>query len=240
MPVGSNATLPPVAMVSFWRDDAQKHIPVRTAHLLSKTYPSLRWVWVVGDSMDDTEQRLQAVIDAHHDLDITLVRGDTGITAEDPANRVARLGQTANVGLAQVHEADAWVLVHESDLQSPADVVEQLLAAEKPVCGGSVWLSVNGQTVFYDTWGYRKGGELFSNHAPYCTGYDAEQPFEVDSVGSVYLFPAQDVLEGARYDQWAVVGLMRALRERGRSVWCVPAVRIVQPVDLWVSREHAR
>ena len=235
----SNGATPRVVMVSFWRDDAQKHIPTRTAHLLSKTYPTLRWVWVVGDSADDTEQRLRAVIDAHPEKDITLVRGDTGITAEDPANRVARLGQTANAGLAQVNEADAWVLVHESDLQSPPDVIELLLSAEKPVCGGSVWLTVNGQTVFYDTWGYRKDGALFSNYPPYCAGYDAEQPFEVDSVGSVYLFPAEDVLEGARCDEWAVIGLMRALRERGHSVWCVPTVQIVQPADLWVSRAHA-
>lgn len=235
----STPHLPNVVMLSLWRDDAAKHLEVRADHLLRKSYPALRWLWIVGDSSDDTADRLEALMDARPDKDIELLWGNTGITAEDPANRIARLAQTANVGLEQVRETDDYVLVHESDLLSPDDVVERFLSIGEPVCGGSVWLPVSDPPIWYDTWAYRKDGVMFTNQPPFHAAYDAHEPFEVDSVGSVYLFPAQDVRQGVRFNEWAVVGLMESLRERGRRIWCVPSVRIVQPVDLWVSREHA-
>ena len=51
---------PKVVLLSLWRDDTGRHLEARVAHLLGKTYPALRWLWVVGDSADGTEDALRA------------------------------------------------------------------------------------------------------------------------------------------------------------------------------------
>src|SRR5688500_12272074 len=111
-------------MLSLWRNDSQRHLDRRVNHLLSKTYPRLRWVWVVGDETDDTEARLRK---HWHGL-IEFVRGDTRIGGDDPPERMRRMSLAASAGLAAVRSTDDYVVIHESDLISPPDVVERFLA----------------------------------------------------------------------------------------------------------------
>src|SRR5690242_9713161 len=73
---------PNVVIASMWRNDEDRHLNERVRNLLWKTYPKLRWVWVVGDSSDGTEQALRHIIDnadPRHQGKITLVHYDTDI-----------------------------------------------------------------------------------------------------------------------------------------------------------------
>lgn len=232
-------TAPRVVLISLWRNDVDKRLGERMDHLTSKTYPAVRYVWIVGDSSDDTEQQLRTR--AAQDPRITVVRFDTGIESSDPTTRLRQLSETGAAGLDQVNVGDRWVVLHESDLVSPPDLIERFLAAGKDVIAGWVTLhrSDSEEPIFYDTWGMTKDGQMFSNFPPYHPAYVPDRPFQVDSVGSCFMFPAAAALDGLRARQWGVRELCWGLRERGYTVWLDPTLPIVQPRDLWTSHSHA-
>lgn len=224
-------TTPQVVLMSLWRNDVDRRLLERARHLLQKSYPHRRYVWVVGDSDDDTAERLRALV-ALLPLDVTVL--DIGMTGIP--DRLTRLSATANRGLEQVTTGDDHWLIHESDLLSPPDVIERLLAhvREGRECiAGWPTLTLNGERLFYDSFGYRQGGRLFSNHFPYHACYRPDQPFEVDSFGSVYLFPATDVRAGLRCTTRACLDLCAWAKGHGRRLWVDPTLEIIQPRDLW-------
>ena len=232
---------PPVVLVSLWRNDAARALPERAAHLLAKTYPALRWLWVVGDSTDATTDHLAAIA-AADGRDITVLDlGDTGAVPATPEGRLVRLSRTVNAALAQVRATDAVVCCHESDLLSPPDVVERLLAPGHACMGAWPMLRGLAQACFYDTWAVRGlDGRTFTNHPPYHPEYRADAPFEVSSFGSVYLFPAAAVRRGLRADTLAVVDLAHGLRAQGYPLWVDPTCEVVQPAALWTPLPFPR
>ena len=230
---------PRVMMMSLWRNDAGRRLDERIEHLLSKNYPNLRWVWVVGDSEDGTESALREI--AKSNLMIEVVRADTGIEGSEPHDRLRRLSQSASVGLDQARLQDRYIVVHESDIISPVDVVERLLATGKcPVAGWPVLTCQDGTKIFYDTWAYRREGVKFSNTLPYHFCYRADELFQVDSVGTVWMFHAQDARAGVRCEKLAAVELCRKLKELGRTIWVDPTLEVFQRPDLWVPQPHPK
>lgn len=229
---------PNVVMCSMWRDDATRRLTQRAAHLLSKAedYPNLRWVWVVGDSRDDTVHRLA---DLTVGRDVTIVEMETGILGEDTPARLRRLSQTANVYLDYLTAEDDYILIHESDIISPADVVNRLVAhadaGRCPVAGWPVLDIRRGRRVFYDTWAYRQGGRQFTNAAPYHPAYVPDAPFVVDSAGTMLLFAAADAPH-VRMEAGGFLDICAGLRAQGRSIWVDPQLIIEQPHALWVMR----
>lgn len=222
-----------VVMLSFWRDDARRNLSARAYHLLTKTHPALRYVWVVGDSCDATWSILQREAEGRP---VQLLNIHTGIP-----ERFERLSFTANVALGCVGESDDVVMIHESDLISPPDVVEQLLATGKDVVGGWPVLTIPGhRELFYDTWGYHARGACFQNTPPYHAVYRPDALFRVDGVGSVWAFPAADVRDGLRCETQGARDLCRGLRQRGHEIWVAPWIKIVQPYDLWVYHPNGQ
>lgn len=189
-------TQPSVVLCSMWRNDCNRQIVDRVEHLLAKaeTYPSLRWLWVVGDSQDDTAQALR---DLSVGYNVRIVEITTRIDGDDPDSRLRRLSLTANHYLKHVDGAD-YVLVHESDLLSPPDLVNRMVAnAERGFCPVAAWpiIKLNGRTLCYDVWALRKDGVRFKNHPPFHQAYQPDRPFVVDSFGSVFMFEAADAGE---------------------------------------------
>lgn len=231
-------TLPGVVMLSMWKDDSERDLKQRALRLLSKTYPALRWVWVVGDSEDDTEARLRALVVAHPAGErVTIVRHDTGIVGDDPETRLLRLSETANAWWPEVREDDAYCLIHESDIDSPPDLVERFLATGKCPVAGWPLLKLGSQWLFYDSFVYRKDGVRFTNTPPYHACYRPGEVFEVDSVGTVWMFYAEDVRAGARCDRMGALDLCRWMRERGRRIYVDSTLVMYQPVELWTPQE---
>lgn len=237
-------TLPRVVMCSMWQTDCNRRLVDRVEHLLAKSesYPNVRWVWVVGDSRDDTTQAL-AELSYGYEVQIVDI-GDTGIEGDDAHSRLRRLSATANEYFNWCENAD-YILVHESDIASPGNIVNRLVAhAEQgrcPIAARPMLEIAPGHKVFYDTWGYRKGGQRFSNHAPYHPCYRPNEVFEVDSAGTVMLFHGEDaglihMVDGGFLD------LCLQLRQQGRTLWVDPTLEVVQPHDLWQphnTREYA-
>lgn len=224
--------LPRVVMMSLWRNDAQRQLDERVAHLLGKSYPNLRWVWVVGDCDDDTEKRLYDWAIKKIDKDIEIVRHDTAVIGNEPSIRLRRLSLTANAGLDRVRPDDDYWLIHESDIRSPVDLVERFLETNKCPVAGWPWLGDDEFRCFYDTWAYRIGGKHLDN-----VTLKPAEGFYADSVGTVWMCHAEDLRAGVRCESAATVELCNKLRERGREIWVEPNIEVVQPYDLWVPQK---
>lgn len=222
-----------VVMMSLWRNDADRGLERRAHELLHKEGVT-RWVWVVGDSDDQTEMLLRATAYVSG-KDVEVVRHDTGILEDDPDNRLLRLSLTANAGFETVRADDRWWCIHESDLQSERSVIWDFLRTGKDVIAG--WVTLGH--IFYDTYAYRAKGKMFTNNPPYHEVYDSRSIFEVESVGSVYMFPAEAVRQGLRCEVGGAVELCQKLRGMGHTIWVDPLIPIIQPVELWVNRSHA-
>ena len=145
------------------------------------------------------------------------------------------MSQTANAGLEQVKPGDSIVGIHESDLITPVDVIQRLLATGRmPVAGWPVLMADDGTELFYDTFAYRADGQRFTNEPPYHPRVRTE-PFQVDSVGSCWLMHAEDIRRGLRCRTRAVLDLCADMRQAGRTFWVDPSIRVIQPKDLWVQ-----
>ena len=152
-----------------------------------------------------------------------------------------RLSLTANAGLEAVKPEDDYILIHESDLLSPVDLVERFLESGKsPIAG---WPVLGEANVFYDIWAFRgKDGAKFTGLPPYHESYKPDALFEVASVGSCWMFRAEDALPsagsgGVRCEKWGAVELCQKLKLLGRRSWGDPTIRIEQPMGLFVSRK---
>lgn len=235
---------PRVVMCSMWKDDSARQLVDRVEHLLAKceSYPALRWLFVVGDSSDDTAQTLGKLTNGYDNVTIVDI-GSTGIEGNDATSRLRRLSETANEYFHWVDGAD-YILIHESDQVTPYDLVPRMVAnAERGICPVAAWAIINlhGQRLCYDIWALRKDGVRFTNHAPYHACYRADKPFVVDSFGTVFMFHAEDASLIHMQDR-AVLDLCDQLRQQGRTLWVDPAIVTEQPVELWTFqniREHA-
>jgi hypothetical protein len=128
--------------------------------------------------------------------------------------------------------------MHESDLRSPANLVEIFLdhaqAGRCPIAGWPVLPVRPDLALFYDIWAYRKDGVMFTNAPPFHACYTPDAPFEVDSFGSCWLADAQDMRQASiRFAELAVLDICAQLRELGRHLWVDPKLTIVQPPALW-------
>lgn len=230
--------LPRVVIFSLWRNDVDQGLEKRAKHLLSKTYVNLRWSWLVGDCQDDTHEALKFIKSKNENKDIEIIYCDSGIKCKNIEDHRRRLSVTFNEGFDRIREDDDYCLHHESDIISPDSVVEDLLASKKyPIAGWPFRIVPTGQNippgeVFYDIWAYRKDGIHFDFNPPYHTCYKPNEVFEVDSVGSVWMFHAEDIRAGVRCYDEACIELCRKLRDRGKHIWVNPTIKVLQPEDL--------
>jgi hypothetical protein len=92
--------------------------------------------------------------------------------------------------------------------------------------------------LFYDTWGYRLNGQRFASVPPYSPCYTPDQPFMLDTVGSVALIDAWYLRNGARMEDEGFVGLCNKVRKLGGKVWCDPRIIVSQPLELWTFQQN--
>lgn len=231
--------MPRVVLCSMWRNDSRRNLPDRAEHLLAKAamYPNLRWVWVVGDSTDST---LVDLMELAHGYDVALRRQDSGIVGDDGHSRLRRLSYTGNAIFSNMRPGDDYLVVHESDICSPYDLIPRLVAhAEAGRCPVGTWpvITLPGAKApqLYDIWALRKDGVRFEAHWPYHNGYHHAEPFTVDSFGTVWMMAAGDA-QHIHMTDGAVLDACAQLRALGRELWVDPQLIVEQPVELWTWR----
>lgn len=235
--------------ISMWYGDAGKHLADRAMHLFSKVAVD-RWIFTVRPARDATQYFLSSLADyAGADVEIIVE------PEEQLEDRLPRLSAAGDNALDHVRGSETHILWHESDLFTPDDVAVRLGDARLPsakwpaAIGGWPVLSHHPDhpalgiktprrmtldpPIFYDTWGYRKDGVRFGNKSPYHECYRPDEPFQLDSVGSVVLIDASYIDAGCRMNGNGLVGLCESIRARNGEVWCDPRVPVVQPLELW-------
>ncbi len=224
-----------VVVMSLWRNDANRNLRERALHLLSKgsAVHTTLYLWAVGDCDDDTWDKLAEIVDEHEFThDIILLGADTGIIGEDVDTRRARSSATATrmFGFLELYRDEAdYVLLHESDLQSPPDVIDRLLkgGGGNP-CAGWPIIKLGGDTLFYDTWAYRYvHGTYFFAESP-----RPPQQFSVRGFGSVWVAPTR-LVAGRVLKRFAIRELCEQWWGEGVPMFCDPRVTIEQPTSLW-------
>lgn len=220
-----------IVIMSLWRDDANRDFRRRVNHLLSKTsrYHEIEYLWGCGDAVDNTPALLKAALPASrgHVVDVT-----TGIAGEEVTGRRIRLAKSASM-LFDLIPLDAdYVMLHESDLLSPIDVVDRLLEAGggNPTAGWPV-IQLGGEELFYDIWAYKhRNGGYFGQREPRPSNI-----IEVDSFGSVWLAPAH-LVRGRTLDQTCIRSLCAQWRSEHVMMCVDPTTKITQPTSLWTPQ----
>lgn len=226
-----------IEIISLWRNDAGRRLEERVEHLLSKSsshHPRIVWSWYVGDCRDDTLEQLVEL--ARHERNCNIRTADTGIEGERIETARERLSATATKAFSMINSSAAYVLLHESDLISPADVIDRLLeAADGDPCAGWPEIQLGGRRQFYDVWAYRDlKGVGFNAQPPHVAGWPKLRggPFRVGGFGSVWIAPAH-LVAGRVMRSRAILELCEQWRSEGVSMWVDPRIKIEQPVDLW-------
>ena len=192
-----------------------------------------RYVFVEGDSQDDTYVRLQQR--ALNDNRITLVKCDTGKRRYGSvvnAERFAALATVFNAALDAVDlEWSDYVLFLPSDIHYGPDMLIRLLAHDKDIVAPFVYDAPQGKPVFFDTWGFSWCGKNFGkfHQINALVAYGGE-PIQMDTVGGTVLIAADVLRAGCRYTTDEVDrGLCKMAAETGFTVWADPATSVFHP-----------
>ena len=234
MGVGGKGAGNMIEIISLWRNDAGRRLEDRVEHLLSKSSRNhpIVWSWYVGDSDDDTLELLDGL--AHRNVNVR--RADTGIEGGSAEVCRQRGSATATKAFSMINSKADFVLLHESDLLSPPDVIDRLLdAGGGELCAGWPEIQLSTGRQFYDVWAYRDlEGRPFAAHAPHVARWAKVRhaPFRVGSFGSVWIAPAE-LITGRVIETRAILELCEQWKSEGVPMWVDPAIKIEQPIDLW-------
>ena len=189
---------------------------------------NLRFVFVEGDSVDDTRELL---IDWYlaDPRRVTVLRYDTHRPRYGSivsAERFRALSEVFNCGLEHILRV-GWADIVQfipGDVEFGPELIQGLARWNADVIAPLFWLNRRGQT-FYDTWGFSKWGTVY-----YPRG---ETPEEMDTVGGAIQIKIETLRAGVRYTPEDVDrGLCMEARKRGFRVWADPTTHIVHPANL--------
>lgn len=169
-----------------------------------------------GDSSDDTWERLDAAKDG---LLLKVDHGGPRYGSVDHPARWADIAKVVREVIACVGSPEQFMWI-ESDLICEPETVLALLDDLDTVSTVAPMVLQQGTTRFYDFWGFRKGGELFMQYAPYYYLPDDETGplVKIDSCGSCFVTRDFDAVR--RWDGiWPYPG----------DLWLDPAQRIYHP-----------
>lgn len=196
---------------------------------LHKRGHKLSFVWGEGDSVDGTLRMLEGAKFRFRATVIDCTHGGAAIgsvVSEERFKQLGYVGQCIWSAIPDNSDAVVWV---ESDLlwqpETLAGLVDNL--EEYPAISPMIMLDRAGwgKKTWYDTWAARKDGIHFAHRPPYHPCYVADQPFRVDSTGSVMAIRG-DIARQLVIDERVLVGMCAQIYELGHSVWINPALSV--------------
>jgi hypothetical protein len=227
-----------LAIFSIFRDSAGAQIERyrRQMDALDITGFNVRWYLGEGDSVDATYNQLSEY--AQYDDRVQVHSVTTGIrrygSVVDP-ERFRCLALSTNPLLNAI-AAEGWAdyaMLVESDLLFEPDLLQRLYANlpdKKSVIAPMIW--IDRFTRFYDVWGFRKlNGQPFLPFGK--AWYECKfpvSPFQVSTVGSVVLMPAEVIYSGMRYtEDEVIVGLVKQAGEAGYKIYADNSTHVRHP-----------
>ena len=188
----------------------------------------VRVVAAEGDSKDATRSALQQ----HKDVELVECRhGGPEFGSTEAPERLAALSAVGNAIFSAVRKDDDALFYVESDLMwEPRTAKQLVLHAMQRSLGFDIFAPfVMAGEAFYDTWGFRRGGERFSPFPPYHRALGEDPVARVDSAGSC-LTMRGDVARRVRIrNSYGLVGWCEDARiSHGFKIGVVPALRVRQ------------
>lgn len=217
-----------VTIVSAMRNSiAGLHAFMRRFWGLDYPPERLRLIVVEGDSGDGTPQALREWTDKEKRLTvITCNTGRPHYGSVVDGDRFQVLATVFNAGMEAVDLAwSSHVMFMPSDVEHEPDLLKRLLAHGLDLVAPFFWGP--GGECFYDTWGFTRQGEGFTNFERSQLARYGDKPIEMDTVGGCILMRAEVLRRGARYRPEDVDrGLCRMARAQGFTVWADPTTHI--------------
>lgn len=190
---------------------------------LHDLYPTLRVVLGEGDHTDDTSQRLHLFSPAWVEI-VDVSHGGPQFGSIDHPQRWDQIATCVRTVLDKAYDPGVALIWMEADLLwTPLDI-GQLLADLHHVPAVAPALMANGETRWYDYWGYRNNGHKFLAQPPYWhEPVEREGEFiKIDSCGSCF------VASPHVYDAlWEWSGHWPA--RVGGELWLDPRVQVRHP-----------
>lgn len=211
-----------ITIVTPFRDEAGR-LDAYFARLLSLDWPhdQLRYVFVEGDSTDNTFMRLATFLDV--DRRGRLIRCDTGRPRYPSIvhpDRFRVLARVFNAGLDAV-DLD-WtdrVLFLPCDIRYGPDLLQRLAAHNLDAVAPFVFQG----NIFYDIWAFSHEGNFLANFPREALSIWGTEPVEMTTIGGTMLFDVALLLAGVRYTYEEVDrGWSHAARAAGFRLWADP------------------
>lgn len=225
-----------ITVVSSFRNMAGRIEPyfARVCALQSHAGAAMvRVIAVEGDSTDGTAAELARAA-GRMAVPLTLVEHSHGKrvfgSTEEP-ERLRALTGVMMAGMDAVESADDGVIVVESDLLWHPHQVGSVLDLAMRREGGFdvVAPMVFAGRHFYDTWGFRKGGERFGPFRPHHSALTVVGLTEMDSVGSCLAMRGEVARRVRPIGDEAIVSWCAGARAAGYRIAVAPEFSVEHP-----------
>lgn len=205
------------------------------AELLAERGDSLIVRVAEGDSTDGTWARLtEAVRDTPGMAIYKFDHEGPAFGSIDDPTRWRNIARTWNRLFDRIKEDDFDALIYvEADLiWEPLTMVRLLGRLDDRLQPVDIVapMSMHVAGFFYDTWGYRVGGQRFGPNPPYYPGLDQLAPGEllrIDSAGSCQAMRDVVARRCRLSEQDAMIG--HDVAARGYSFWLDPSLKVLHP-----------
>lgn len=233
---------PKIGIWSIFRDDGLGGVARYRQRIEQFDYPRnlLRLYLCEGDSVDDTFRQLVEWV--KEDRRVNVVKSNSGLPRHghtDDPERLRILAQASNAAIDML-AADNWAdygCLVESDILLETDTISRLVSHipdQQSVIAPMIWLDTPPKSYrFYDGWAFRfLDGERFPLvDVSWYLETTPPRLFEVQSAGSVVLFPIKAIKSGCRYNEQAIRGMCLQARDNGYRIYADPTINVFHPPE---------
>ena len=201
---------------------------------LEKYHKDIVYIFIEGDSSDDTYNILQEWLELRKDYILKKIDRDKPRFPKDKSSeRTIYFAELRNVLIDLVVTIPdiTEILMIDANYEWKGDLISSLRNVNADIVAPLVVINRenNGKHLFYDVWAFRKDGKQFSHYYPYVRGLDSGKPIKIDSVGGGYLIKRRVLDAKVRYNgnkDCEHVGFCRKARKKGFTIKINPKTYI--------------
>ena len=204
-------------------------------HNLEKHYKNIVYVFIEGDSSDNTYGVLKNWLTPKKNYILKKVdRAHRPFAKDRNTKRTIYFAELRNmlVDLSLSIPEVSEILMIDANYGWKGDLISSLRDACSDISAPLVVMhkTRDKKYLFYDTWAFRKDGRQFSHYYPYTKNISSE-PFDLDSVGGGYLVKRKVLENGVRYNgdrDCEHVGFCKNAKDKGFTIRINPKAHIVK------------
>jgi hypothetical protein len=229
---------PKIAIACIVRNEERNgHLKkfLNCCHDLEKYYKDIIYIFIEGDSSDDTYWVLKNWLTPKKSYILKKVdRNHRPFAKDRNPKRTVYFAELRNMLIDYVLSIPeiTEVLMIDANYGWKGDLISSLRDTHADISAPLVVMNESHEKkyLFYDTWAFRKDGRQFSHYYPYIKGICSD-PFDVDSVGGGYLVKRKVLENRARYNgerDCEHVGFCAMAKDKGFTIKVNPKAHIIK------------